>query len=95
MPLHFPHMEARLANVVVQRRPHFFERVERAGLALVQDDIVDQLLDQHQALDIARVGKLGIIAGCVEDLAPQRIEQQVLRLLAEHESLGVAPGIGM
>lgn len=84
-------VEAALDDVVGELAAHGGERVEAAGLALVEDDVVDERLEQHQALEVARVGELRVEAGVVEDLATHGIAQQVVAGLQAGELVGVAP----
>jgi hypothetical protein len=95
MAFHFADMETRLADIVGKGCAHADERIEGAGLAFVQHDVVDEFLDRHQALQIGGIGKFGVIAGGVEHLAAQRVQQQLVRLLCAQECLGVATGIGV
>ena len=74
---------------------HGGERVEAAGLALVEDDVVDERFEQHQALEVARVGELRVEAGVVEDLSAHGIAQQVVAGLQAGELIGVAARIRM
>ncbi|MND96684.1 hypothetical protein D3C80_889850 [compost metagenome] len=88
-------MEAAFENIVGQLAAHGGHGIETSGFALIQNELVDQCFQHQQALQVLGVGKLGVIAGIVEHLAPYRILQELIGGLQTGELIGVATTVGM
>lgn len=93
--LQFEDVEAVLDDVVGEFAAHGGDRIEAAGLALVEDDVVDEPFQHQHAFEVLRVGELGVVAGIVVDAAAHRVLQEFVGGLQLAEMLHVAAGIRM
>lgn len=93
VPFQFQNMKAAFQNIVRQLATHGRHGIEAAGLALIQNEFVDQRFQHQQTLEILGICQLRVIAGVVKHTAAHGVFQKIIGQLQLGKLLGIAAAV--